>query len=717
MSRFIYLIKAVIRDFRSIDVIHLNNINDVTVLIGPNESGKSNILSALSWFGTDRSLRYEDRPVDRDIKDVSIIVELYFKITDENKFKKHLITNINKELTNIFGANYNIEIHNIDTNPAFLKLQKHANGSLKGTIYDSKLQELNKEISRQISESLQRDLKLPVIFEISFKEILENTLSANNVPKDIISNEIDKIMQNPNFSIHFSTIIDKMKTIQSENSKIPDLASKLDTEIQPIVGTIPNNNITSNITGINISLNPRSLFMQAYKQMKTKIESLLKTNYENVLQKAIANLRPNFVYLSEEMELKGSIKKANNWSNTLREDNKEYAVNSRLFNVLNINLVEFDKTNIQMQDLELENRLIEFSNKLEKLWKQLRVRIRHNVTPDEITLKIVEVDKDGKPIKATAPESRSRGFRWYLAYVITLEYLSKKENTILLLDDPAVFLHERGQKDFLRTIEEISRNIQVIYSTHLISLFNERKLERVLLVKLEKRNKTKVGKPWSNKVENVAAPVYHALGFDKLIFENISKILFVEGISDKFILEGLQKIDKKLSEWYIHPISGGNKIEDNDIVSKLKLLKCLTCHKNIDYKFVLDGDRKHVVDKIKKENSELENNIILLGNETQELEDIINKNYYLECVLETYQNIFINEPHKLEKVKTIIENLKKQTTSKITKKLDDEFSKNGLGSFSKVDVAITIKRQLEKGKAKKDFFDELIAYLSDVKEQ
>lgn len=714
LGRCIYLTKAIIRNFKSIESLHLNNIGDVTVLIGPNESGKSNILSALNWFGTDGPLSYEDKPVGKNIDEDEIIVELFFKIINKEDFKEQLVSKVNKELTSIFGGEDIVKINNLNINFELFKLQKRADGSFIGVVFDTELQELNKAISRQISEELQKNFNFAAIFTRTLEENLKTILSANNVPKDQIPSELSRIMQNPNFSSHLNSITEKISSIESEteNNKVSKLISKLNAKIQPMLNSIPNNNITFNISGRNIGLNPRSFFTQAYNQTKAKIENLLEIDYEEILQEALASLRPNFVYLSEEMELKGSIEKINNWSNTLREDNEEYAVNSRFFSVLGINLDEFDKMDLRMQDLELENRLIDFSNKLEKLWRQLRVRIRHNITPDEITLKVVEVDEDGRPIKATAPESRSRGFRWYLAYVITLEYLSKKENTILLLDDPAVFLHERGQKDFLKTIEDISENIQVMYSTHLISLFNEKKLDRVLLVELEEGNKTKVKKPWSNKIENVAAPVYHALGFDKLIFEDINKVLFVEGVSDKFIFEGLQKIDKKLSKWYIHPISGGDKIEDNDIISKIKLLECLTSHTGIDYKFVLDGDRKPIIGEKKDENKEIRGSIIFLGDETQELEDLIDKDFYLECVIDTYQGIFMNEPHKLKNVKIIVENMKKQTIkSKITKELDEEFQKNELGSFSKVYVAITIKRRLEKGEAKKEYFNKLIAAL------
>lgn len=440
---------------------------------------------------------------------------MYFKIINKKNFRDELVSKINKVLGSILGISDIVKINNLNANFEFLKLQKSADGSFMGAVFDSELQKLNESVLIQILKEIKEKFNIAEIFMQNVEKNLENILSTNNIPKDQISNELGKIKENSDFSKCLNLILDKINSIEDEtgNHNFSEMIPKLNVEIQSTINALPNRTVIFNISGKNISIDFRSIFTQAYNQTRPIIENFLKINCEEILQKALTNMRPNFVYLSEEMELKGSVKKLNSWTDTLTDDNDEYIVNSRLFSVLGINLDNFDKMDLQMQDLELENKLIDFSNKLEKLWKQLSVRIKHNITPDEITLKIIEVGKDGKPIKATAPESRSRGFRWYLAYVITLEYLGKKDNTILLLDDPAVFLHEKGQKNFLETIEEISENIQVMYSTHLISLFNERNLERVLLVELGERNETKVKKPWSNKIEHVAAPVYHALGF------------------------------------------------------------------------------------------------------------------------------------------------------------------------------------------------------------
>ena len=704
--RCLYLSKAVIRNFRSIESLHLNNIGDITVLIGANESGKSNILLALKWFGNDKPLSDDDSPVDKDIKKDEVIIKLYFKITDNLQFRNLLESKINEEFENLLGIGSIAELNDLEIFYSSLKFQKHADGSFTCSIFDDRLKKVTGIIVQHLQNKI-KNINLSTIFRNVFEKRLATLLSAKNIPETQIPNGVNIVKNNPNFSNPLNSITEKLSSFKPNNVKKP--FSHLDTELQPIIIRIPNNAYTFNISGRSIQLNPRSLFAEVWNQIKS-------FDFEELLQRSLKRMKPNFVYLAEEMELKGSVKKETTWSNTLREDNEKYIINSRLFSILGINLDKFDKMNLERQSLELRNKLNVFSNKLSELWKQQKLRIVHNIAPQEIILHIEEVDENNNPIKATSPEMRSRGFKWYLAYLITLEYLKNKENTILLLDDPAVFLHEKGQKDFLKTIENVSKNVQIFYNTHLISLFDEKELDRVVLVKLDNKNRTIIEKPWTNKIEEVAAPVYHALGFDKLIFENVKKILFVEGISDKFIFEGLQRVNKNLKEWYIHPLSGGNKLKNNELIERIKLLACLSAHKEIEYRFVLDGDRRKVVEeKYPEIKDKIKDKVLFLGSESQEMEDLLNRDFYLDCVLECYQNIFIDNPDNLRKIEKIVEDIEKnEVKSKITKKIEEKFQKYGLRRFSKVDVAILIKRKLKKGEFREEDFSDLLKELEKL---
>ena len=82
------------------------------------------------------------------------------------------------------------------------------------------------------------------------------------------------------------------------------------------------------------------------------------------------------------------------------------------------------------------------------------------------------------------PKQRSRGVRWFLSFYLELKASAniKNRELILLVDEPGVSLHARAQEDVLKVFEDIKEKIQVIYTTHSPHLVEITKLHRVLAV-------------------------------------------------------------------------------------------------------------------------------------------------------------------------------------------------------------------------------------------
>jgi len=850
MSRALHLVKVVIRNFRSIREVSLDNIGDVTVLVGPNESGKSNILRALRWFGTNSPIKEEDIPVNLRASTEKIdrpIVEAYFEIINREKFKELLNSVLESEVQEILGdypftpkTNLLIDIYSIikeleliplflgtktpiDTTSAickdkkgglvfiavihkkadlnsvhqfearvdslreslkenyktirgilvapsltngakkaldnkgfefkelvpspienikFLKLEKYDDGHFGIDLYDEDLNSVLEDSTNRFIEIVKLfilGVPLSNLFINAFNAEVRNILKSNNVPDEKIPEGIEVVKNISHFSNTITAAVNKLEEIDKSNKdkgiieRFEIVKQDLNQELQKSPSTnISSLNISERAYPINPPLNPRSIFTRVYNNMVSKINEIKALATPNQLEENVttilSKLRPDFVYLSEEMELKGDVRKIGKWSQTLNEEEGDYVINARLFKLLKIDLEKFDEMDVPNQGTFLNNRIDVFSRTLEDLWKQQKVYITCNVWEKGISFGIVELDDDHRPIpgKRTLPEARSRGFKWYLAYLITLEYLkikAEEKDIVLLLDDPGVFLHERGQKDFLKTINETSKNVQILYNTHLISLFDERELDRVLLVELDKENRTTIKKPWTNEKRDIIAPVRHALGFDKLIFEDFIEkfdgILFVEGISDKFIFEGLQKAGVLSEKWYIYPLSGGDAINKNEIVKRIEQLECLYGSYNnknnkVKHYFVLDGDKRQTngdTNGDKKQTTSKINdkeNVIFLGNKNQEIEDLIDREFYLGCVSDCYYRIFINSPSKMRKLKDAIKNIREEKEQeKLTKLLENKFKEYKLGTFSKVDVSKTIKRRLSKDPS-------LVEYLQPV---
>ena len=82
------------------------------------------------------------------------------------------------------------------------------------------------------------------------------------------------------------------------------------------------------------------------------------------------------------------------------------------------------------------------------------------------------------------PKQRSRGVRWFLSFYMELmaAAIQKERNLVLLVDEPGVSLHARAQEDVLKVFEVIKDKIQVIYTTHSPHLVEINKIHRVLAV-------------------------------------------------------------------------------------------------------------------------------------------------------------------------------------------------------------------------------------------
>jgi predicted ATP-dependent endonuclease of OLD family len=82
------------------------------------------------------------------------------------------------------------------------------------------------------------------------------------------------------------------------------------------------------------------------------------------------------------------------------------------------------------------------------------------------------------------PKQRSRGVRWFLSFYMELKASAGRTDRrlILLVDEPGVSLHARAQEDVLKVFDDIKDRIQIIYTTHSPHLVEINKLHRVLAV-------------------------------------------------------------------------------------------------------------------------------------------------------------------------------------------------------------------------------------------
>lgn len=127
---------------------------------------------------------------------------------------------------------------------------------------------------------------------------------------------------------------------------------------------------------------------------------------------------------------------------------------------------------------------------------------------------------------------------------------NKKTQSIVLIDEPDLYIHEGMQKQLKRFIDKMSTNTQVIYTTHSHIFIDTYKLDNTFLIELNCEKKSVKGKDedfyFTEKVD-LNADIGHQkicehLGIQQDVAEPLEpKNILVEGESDKQYLLELSK--------------------------------------------------------------------------------------------------------------------------------------------------------------------------------
>lgn len=211
---------------------------------------------------------------------------------------------------------------------------------------------------------------------------------------------------------------------------------------------------------------------------------------------------------------------------------------------------------------------------LRKHWP-LDMDVEFSISTDETNFLLINLkQKDDDTMYV--PGDRSRGLQWSIAF--NIYFLSESQggelqNSILLIDEPGVFLHIDAQKKLLEdTFPAILKgNNQIIYTTHLPYLIHSGHPERIrILEKRKKGGETTIGnKAWSEgKISEIPEPVKTALGTKWAEWFGMDdKNCMVEGPSDQVILRSL--VLKVGGDYNFIPAYGKDSLPSAVTLSKL----------------------------------------------------------------------------------------------------------------------------------------------------
>lgn len=308
-------------------------------------------------------------------------------------------------------------------------------------------------------------------------------------------------------------------------------------------------------------------YLAAFKILKPYFEFNWET-WNNPIEEYITRtyLYPNlpkFLYYDEYFTLPSRISIEKLEKEDLEEN--EYKTAKALFELADINTQEIIKAD-DFEDFiaELEATESIISEELFKYWKtnknlQITFQIDKKEQKDpHNNLRIIEhiLDIRVKSKGVSLPlKNRSKGFNWFFSFLVWFKKIQEDNasNYILLLDEPGLNLHASAQADLLRFLEDLSKDYQILYTTHSPFMISSKNLDRVRTV-LETDKGSIISESIQEKDPNTLFPLQAALGYD--IAQNLyvsDKNLLVEGVSDLIILTSISGILETEKRSFLSP--------------------------------------------------------------------------------------------------------------------------------------------------------------------
>ncbi len=636
--------KVQIRNFRSIkDPSEIKIDSKVTCLMGKNESGKTNFLKALESFNLDYEYIEEDicsysevkEKLERgDIEPEDIdIITAWFEIENEDRKK---LKDINKELAKI----------------KHLKITKYYSNQYEVESPECGIEDL--EVEPKNTEEIVENIKLQ-IDDVSTK-LQQHT--QRYPPFASSKPQYDQFAENflsTDFT-NISNVEQAFTTLYANLRGLPNIDATIQTDIE----------------------NTIKILEQIKGELITELQE------DDIIGK-ILELIPNSIYFDAVDLLKDSIE-----INEFLKNRPQYKTFDNLINLAGLDVEKLTEKPTHRRRSSTEEASARITGRVNELWRQGTVNVKIGYDGGTLFVYIEDKTEARDP-----PSRRSDGFQWFLSFYINFMAGTKGEfkNAVILLDNPGVLIHPSGQKDLLKTIEQIAESNQIVYTTHSPFLIDREHLNTIrIFQKKERKVGTIIKEKFHDSDFDALEPIRAAIGAtigDSLF--GLKKNAIVEGYSDYLILEGVSHYFQRNKKGFLDfskvaIISVGG-------AQKVPYFTLFVWRKGYKFVIILDNDNEgREVARELKEKYPIDASLVFKLDEIAPdkmqgrditIEDLIDPSFYNKAVNEAYKVCFRKKRGE-EEIK-----LDELDTSVImqTKKYEKFFSKNRLGRFDKTLVA------------------------------
>lgn len=291
-------------------------------------------------------------------------------------------------------------------------------------------------------------------------------------------------------------------------------------------------------------------------------------------------------------------------------------------------------------------------------------------------------------------EDRSKGFQWFFSFDMRFMYetAGQFKNAIILLDEPGLHLHAAAQKDLLERMKAYAKGNQLFYSTHLPFMIDFKRLDNIYVAEEIPKEGSKVHKNWATADKDARFTLQAALGLSwsqslfvgqfNLIVEGVDDFWFLTTFSTMFEEAGQPGIDQRL---VITPAGGASKVAYVGTILK---------GQELNVAVLLDSDPagQQAFEQLVHQWILQDKLVVMVGDAVGvkpcALEDIFGETYYLAKVNEAYAKEFNK--------KALILNSKTVGKKSVVDRVEDAFAERGLGDYNKGRVSKRIMTDLGK---------------------
>lgn len=534
-------------NFRSVEDSGWIETNDVTALVGTNESGKTNILLPLWKLNPAKEgliLPTADYPrklynVIRNQDPKPIFITAVFDVDDNLANELSSLTAMpidmirEVEVSRRFDNTYDVDFPNAN-------LPSSINAERINTIFSSAKQKVEELTPTKAEESL--------------KKIIISTLDSS---QEQISEEQIQLDQ-------LKIVLGTLESVKTDNSSKSNLiATQYKEVLSQIKGLIDELSKThpresSNAVKLILENIPKFVYYSTYGNLDSEI----------YLPHVIKNLTRSDLGLKEQAKartLKVLFEFVQLQPDEILELGRDFRDQNRQPTEEEISIIAEKK---KQRSILLQSASTYLTKEFREWWKQGKYIFRFEADGEHFRIWVSD-DKRPEEIEL---EGRSTGLQWFLSFylVFLVERSDAHSGAILLLDEPGLSLHPLAQRDLSEFFNGLSKDNQLIYTCHSPFLVDADGLDRVRKVYVDEDGTSKVTadlSAYNNDVahKGAAYAVYAALGLT--VAESLllgCKPVIVEGPSDQHYLTAIKNIlistgRLKPGREIIFPPAGGTK--------------------------------------------------------------------------------------------------------------------------------------------------------------